>query len=492
MSNILKNEYFLVGLLMLVGLFLCFWLAPYSSFWGDESMVLNLTYKTNSQIVNFLLTQEATPPLYYFLIKAVRVTLGDKESYFRLISGVFFLLSGLFYYKLGKKIGGKTTGLISLVMWSTSYFLLYFSKQARPYGLSAFFSVASFYFFLKCFDEYKIRNAIFYLFFTILGLYTSYWFALLLIAQIVIFFAGRNKNWKMFWWMFGAGLAFLPWGIVYLLKFHNYGVGAWIEKPGLATVWESLGYFGWGQWYAIIPATLIGAVYGFVKKTIDFKKILPPFLCFIIPIVTAFIISQFVPIYTPGRREIIVIPAFVVLISYLISRIENVKWKIIVAILLMFFSIQTISDFNAQAKDWNSSDFSVISEIKSKINNGDYVVIYGLVNADFNYYSRRIGMDGMINKIFFPLEMATNTDSLGPVKILESNPNKLNSELEKLGEQLSAIGNAKIYVFLSGDQVSGNLTDFLDKKFKRVSQLIPQEPHMPTWINEVVVYENKK
>jgi len=124
MKKILKPEYALGLVIILLGIGFNIFLSAHTSFWIDESMVLNLSYESNAKIISTLLTQEAHPPIYYFLIKLARIIFGDRELYFRLISSLFFGLAGIYIFLLGRAIGGKSTGFISLIGWSSNYFYI--------------------------------------------------------------------------------------------------------------------------------------------------------------------------------------------------------------------------------------------------------------------------------------------------------------------------------------------------------------------------------
>ncbi len=489
MKNILKSEYSLIVVIILLGISLNLFLSAYTTFWIDESMVVNLSYENNSTIISELLTKEAHPPVYYFLIKTIRIIFGDKELYFRLFSSLFFALTSIYIFLLGRKIGGKSTGLISLVLWSSNYFLLFYSKQTRPYSLLAFLSIASLYYFYNLLISKKFgrRDFWFYLLFTIVGLYTNYWFALLLCAQLAILLIVDRKNKAVWLSLVGAGLAFLPWVIFYLLNFKNYGIGEWIAKPGLGTIWESLSYFGWGQWWLIFAGSICGIIYGIIKKNIDFKKISLLVYYFFIVIGLAFFISQFIPIYTPGRREIILVPVFIIAISYLFSRIENKWWQISLSFLMILFTYQTIFNFNAEVSAWKSSDLSLMQAVQTEAKSDDYFIVYGLTNVNVNYYARRLGM--LNNKIYFPSAMEFNQDSLGPIEQVAFDKEKLNENLVNLKNTLSQINHGKFFVFLTDDNFSNSVVDFFDLNLKRVNEIIPEQPHMPTWISRVIIYD---
>lgn len=485
--SFIKHNYVLVAILVLTGIGLNIFLTAHTTFWIDESMVVNLSYLSNYNIVSELLTKEAHPPVYYFLIKITRMIFGDRESYFRLLSSAFFLLTGLYVYLLGREIGGKSAGFISLAAASSNYFLLFYSKQARPYSLLAFLSVASVYYLCVLLKDFRTKYVVFYLIFTVFGLYTNYWFVLLLFTQVIILFMMREKNIKVWFALIGAGLLFVPWAITYLLRFNNYDIGRWIDKPGLMSIWESLKYFGWGQWWIILPGMICAIIGATVKKNLNFKKLGLLIIYLLIPIGLAFLISQFVPIYTPGRREIVLVPVFIVTIAYLFSRIESKKWQFGISILLIIFSFQTISDFNTRAEEWQSSDLSVIKEIKNEIMSGDYLILYGLTNTNYNYYSRRLGMSN--NKIYFPSDMEFNQNSLGPVREITFDSDKLGESINTLKGEIAGIKHAIFFVLITDDNASAALIASLDGELKKIKEIIPQEPHMPTWIDRIVIYE---
>jgi len=489
MKNVLNHEYFWAAVLIFLGIGFSIFLSYFPTFWIDESMVVNLSYESNTKIISELLINEAHPPVYYFLIKTIRIIFGDKELYFRLISSLFFGLTCLYVFLLGREIGGKRMGLISSVLCASNYFLLFYSKQARPYAMLAFLSAASLYYFyrLLILKNFERKNLSLYLVFTIIGLYTNYWFILILFAQLIILIITDRKNKKVWAAIIGAGLAFLPWAIFYLFNFKNYGVAEWIDKPGFGIVWESFGYFGWGQWWFIVPMVICGITYGFIKYNLHFNEIKWLIYYFFIVIGLAFLISQFIPIYTAGRREIVLVPVFIIIVSYLFSRIENKWWQVCVSVIMLLFTYHTISDFNASVNAWESSDISLMQEVKTQIQKDDYLILYGLTNSNVNYYTRKLQINN--GKIYFPFVMESNRDSLGPILQIESDKEKLDEYLSDLKNTLSKIDRGRFFVFLTNDNISDSVISFLDQNLTREKEIVPEQPHMPTWIDRVIIYK---
>jgi hypothetical protein len=173
--------------------------------------------------------------------------------------------------------------------------------------------------------------------------------------------------------------------------------------------------------------------------------------------------------------------------SYLFSRIKNIWWQFGISMIMITFSYKTISDFNFQASNWRSSDISLMKEVKMQAKNDDYFILYGLTNVNINYYARRFEINN--NKIYFPSTMTYNRNTLGPIQELLSNQKQFSEELLNLKNILLQTNNGRFFVFLTNDNSAPIIINFLDSNLKRAGEIIPKEPHMPTWINGVIIYE---
>src|SRR3989339_12017 len=485
----LKQEWVIVSAIFLVGISILALSVPFPVFWLDESMAVNFTYQANDVMISDLLVSGAHPPLYYFIVKTIRIVFGDTEAVLRLVSALFFIFGGLFVYLLARDIGGKKTGYISLVLWFSNYFLIFYAKQVRPYSLMAFLSVASSYFLYKLLQGFKWKYALWYIIFGLMGLYTNYWFVLVFLSQVVILLITDRKNWKVLWAMFAQGLLFLPWGLIYILKFNNYESGEFIGPANLSMLRESLSYFATGQWLIVSLAILVGISGAFLFRNVEALKAKILGCLFIVPIVSAFLISQFIPIYTPGRREIVALPFFIILVAYIISRIDDRRWQASVSILLVLFTFQNVFDRGAMTKEWKDNDKEIIQNAVNASGKNDYYILYGLSNANFIYYTRRMNLGYDPKIIYFPEGMSQRPDSLGPIQALEKDGVKLNYELENLLDKIKSVKAGKIFLFTHDDAISPNVVDLLDSNLKKMDEIIPRDPHMGSWIGKITIYE---
>ncbi len=215
---------------------------------------------------------------------------------------------------------------------------------------------------------------------------------------------------------------------------------------------------------------------------------------FLTPLILAYIISKFLPIYTPGRREIVALPGFIILAAYLFSQIKFKYWFLISSFFLIIFSYQAIIASNKNMNGMKSNDALLIRELTGRLKDGDTVVLYGASGASFDYYFRRQVKEGdlKINKIYFPAELEKYPGSLNFMFELFDNKKLAEEKLRLLGEHLDAKSQKRdIYVFTNADSMKETLTDFFGAKYKLNGNIKAKEPKMPSWFNEVLIYSEK-
>jgi len=493
----MRKEYLYIALFLLIASGLHFYYTPYPSLWIDESLTVNVTHLPNGQLMDNLLTFQAHPPSFYFLIKSWRILFGDSESALRSPSFVFFLLTVIATYFFAKELFGERVAKFSLLFSSTSHFLIFFSHQVRPYEMLAFIGVASFYFFTRMLKKFSPKAALGYLFFSILGFYTHYWFVLAFLAQgFIILVLWRNIEFKkIFLTMFFAGLSFLPWAILYARAYSSAYVSEAVSKSNLGMLWQSAAFLTWGQALpilSVIAFVLILAALGKKRLVMAKPEAIILFFYLLIPIVSAYIISKFLPIYTPGRREILIAPALIVLFAYICSQLNFKKWFLLASILLTAFASQPIADSNAMMASYKSDDKKVLNGIFEKIHPGDIVILSGFSSANFDYYwgryNRKQPKKMTIEEIYMPAEGGQSAVDLDKIKKLADDKNKFNETLNNAAAKIKEKGSGNIYLFLSDPRMTDDMVRFFDDRYKIVGKIMPELPQMPTYINGIRIY----
>ncbi len=122
-------------------------------------------------------------PLYFVIMHFWMQVWGTDVTIVRIPSFVFFLLTLLVIYILGREASNKNTSLLSVVLFSLSPFVLWYSFEARMYTQFVFFSSLSHLFFLRLVRSGGGKGALGFFLATLGGMYTHYFFLSIPLSQ---------------------------------------------------------------------------------------------------------------------------------------------------------------------------------------------------------------------------------------------------------------------------------------------------------------------
>lgn len=160
----------------------------------DEITSADISNHTVSYIVQYALTKDSNPPLYYLFAHGSMMLMGGYSVFaVRFPAVIFGTLAIPTVYLIGKQIRNETLGLFVAFLVSFIGPICWYSQEARAYSL-VFFAFAGFtYFFVKMFKGDKSRTCIFGIsFFAALCLW-SHFYSLLPIALCGIILLEREK-----------------------------------------------------------------------------------------------------------------------------------------------------------------------------------------------------------------------------------------------------------------------------------------------------------
>ena len=169
-------------------------------------------------------------PLVY-LLTAISARLSESEWWLRVMVALLPALVTLVgVYALGLKLGGHKVGLLATIFLATNTFHAYYSGMVLPASLCALWTVWSWFFLSeRCSvgrDAYQVsrshprsvaarlspltRDLGWFLVCSVAGVYTSYFYWLVLAGQW-LYLAGR-RQWRLLVWAVGVPVvSFLPW-----------------------------------------------------------------------------------------------------------------------------------------------------------------------------------------------------------------------------------------------------------------------------------------
>ncbi|MEA2064871.1 MAG: glycosyltransferase family 39 protein [Patescibacteria group bacterium] len=169
-------------------------LSRMGSFYFDEMASVTIANFNFPEILEYFVI-ENNPPLHFLYLHFWIKIFGDGEIAVRISSLIFGLLAIPLTYLVGKEIFSKKTGLIAAAFMAISPGLIYFSVEARMYSMLLSLSLFSIYFYWKILKENKKISKLFYVFSSILLIYSHFFGYLVIIFQNIFFFVYR-KNYQ--------------------------------------------------------------------------------------------------------------------------------------------------------------------------------------------------------------------------------------------------------------------------------------------------------
>ncbi len=121
-----------VGGVVFVGVVLRF--ATTSPLWLDEALSVNIAQQPLGEIAAAL-RHDGHPPLYYWLLYGWIKVFGDSDIAVRALSGVASVVTLPLAYAAGKRLGGPSAGVATLVMLALLPFAARYATETRMYAL---------------------------------------------------------------------------------------------------------------------------------------------------------------------------------------------------------------------------------------------------------------------------------------------------------------------------------------------------------------------
>ena len=118
------------------------------SLWVDEAMVALNMPRSFKELLQPLAYNQTAPLLFLYFCKFFTILFRISDYSLRIVPLIFGLGAYVVYFFISKKIFNNFTGIIiSLALYLSSYNLIYYSNEFKPYSADVFFSLLFFLFF---------------------------------------------------------------------------------------------------------------------------------------------------------------------------------------------------------------------------------------------------------------------------------------------------------------------------------------------------------
>lgn len=308
--------------------------------------------------------EDVNAPLYLLLLHFWIQVLGTDIVMVRILSLIFFLLTLLGLYFLAKQSANSRVAVLTIALFALSPFIVWYSAEARTYTLLALTVTTSSLFFLQLLRSGGREGKIGYFLATVAGLYTHYFFGLLLASQLlfvvyylIIISRKATGRWLdlttiltlcgsfiiKFLLIISAVVAlFAPWVMYFLSLGGASNTQPQIPPPTTYNIIQLFITFLFGfqsnglqsLLVTLWPISILVFFFIFTRKDRNYFLLEYFPLTIFLPVLLVFMISFIKPVFLP-RYLIIVTPAFFFILAFLIY--EQYRKAVAVLVILLAF-----------------------------------------------------------------------------------------------------------------------------------------------------------
>ena len=344
-KTIFKKKNFVLFLLIILGSYLIvrnfddgFWSDEWASFYFSNPINLDLIITGN-----FI---DGSSKYYYIILIWWNKFFGYFPESIRIFSNFFGILSILIFVKLSREFKLNNEYLIlSLSLYVTNFFVIYYSVEARWYSLSLFLSLLSTYFYIKSLK--KDKYLIFFIFSSILSSLINIFSSVILISAIIhsLYY---KKN-KLFISSLVAIFLVLIFKLDYILirlfdsgSIANFTIGTPFIKSFFIGYYFN-NFFGNVVFGGIVLFFVVFIIFYFSSVLLDDYKInfitLIIFLSYALPLIYSYLFN---PILR-DRYILFVVPLIIIFLSYFIKNFTNNLFRNMAVYSLIIFSLININ-----------------------------------------------------------------------------------------------------------------------------------------------------
>jgi len=285
----------------------------------DETLALFVGRDSFSGVVEHVTRERGGAPLHFVFAYAV-AHLGLGLGSLRLVSAVFAVASLPLVALLGRRLAGRSAGLIATALVAGSWVFLFHGVYARMYSLFLFLSLLSFVLLLRALDRGTWRSWGAWGIAILLAVASHPYGALVLAAQGVFVLLARRERLRQATIAFAAvAVVGTPFWLADLVLAGRFDVGvggrgATLGGPWaiVTYLWQTAGDFSSGRWPAL-AVVLAFALVGLVTVRGETRALA---LCVIGVPVAAFLSARLGGSTSPESRHLIfVLPFFSILVA---------------------------------------------------------------------------------------------------------------------------------------------------------------------------------
>jgi mannosyltransferase len=167
------------------------------SFWYDEAYVpVHTLHASLLATLRSVEHRENTPPLWYVLIWGWSRVFGTGEVALRLPSALAGIATVAVAWGIGQQLAGRSAAIVTAALVATNPLLVWYSQEARTYGLFVFIAALAMWCWLRADAEPTPRRLAVFAASGAAALATHY-FAVFLLIPMCLWLLRRRERWRV-------------------------------------------------------------------------------------------------------------------------------------------------------------------------------------------------------------------------------------------------------------------------------------------------------
>jgi len=419
----LKNSNTVIVLIVLAGILLRISFISHHELNTDETSRLEAA----RQPIFFVIKEsfsgkspEPNPPLFTLLLH-FSTHFNTSETSIRTVPVVSGILAIVVIYFLGSRLYGQATGILATYLYMLSPFSVHYSLEAKQYSMMALFSLLVALSFIKCQDKFTIQNSCYYCL-SSYGLLLTHYSGLFLLCGFFILYLFQANSTKKRWialhilimicyapfiytifkilhadstridWIPPISIDTIP--RLFLIDFLGLD---YIPKVPESKIYYSRMFILWFLRISVFTAIVFCFIRPWKKVKTLFSRqqislrisselitvtyLIFPLMCFII---FSLLIK---PIYEP-EYQVMIYPAFILIISQAVINIGTRLWKVVLVLLISAIWVWSLTHRFADPRYHYQPWRKVAAYFQEHYNYEDKIIFYKhWVKRNFDYYS---------------------------------------------------------------------------------------------------------
>lgn len=310
-----------------------------------------------STLAHALVHMDAAIGLYYALLHVWISIFGGSEFAARALSATFATLTIPLAYLLIRRMTSNRIALMASILCAVNPMFLYFAREARVYSLVIAVSTLGLLLLYRAIDRDRRVDWIAFATILIVLAYLQI-LTVLFVPTYALILASQKptmRSWRRLGLsIFGVVAACIP--LAQIVAHNDASDLAHLVRPNVSLLFQAISKFGGSLWGALVGVFLIGyGVSARAQKHRDASTVWLLTLCFLLPILTLWVVSQVRPIFE-ARYCVFAFVPFIALCAIGIDalRLRSFRWGALLAVaVLAFFPIRSF--YLGGQEDWRSA-----------------------------------------------------------------------------------------------------------------------------------------